>query len=140
MMHLISAFFMCKDMSKDLTSFALNGIAAFERTHMSLFNQTNREIERLNRINEAIDFLEPLVLERDNLRALDARTQVFLLDVLSKNRQTTVGNLLQLSKVLSNIREIVGIQDGLQAYTALPGRASVGDFPGLEHDDLDDDL
>lgn len=113
--------------------FHIEAVQSFESTFRCIFNQANEEVARLNRINTAMALLERRLLDPDVIEEMDTMQQIALMELLSKSQQSTVKNVLGFSNVLSKVRTIVGVFDGIQQYTALP-ESPDGEFPGLSYD------
>lgn len=112
-------------------SFHLSAVASFERTFRAIFKQANEEVSRLDRINNAMNLLEGQLLDPERIQEMDTMQQIALMELLSRNQQATIKNIMGFSGTLSKIRTVVGVYDGIQQYTALPG-SPTGDFPNEE--------
>lgn len=112
-------------------SFHLSAVASFERTFRAIFKQANEEVSRLDRINNAMNLLEGQLLDPDRIQDMDTMQQIALMELLSRNQQATIKNIMGFSGTLSKIRTVVGVFDGIQQYTSLPG-SPTGDFPTEE--------
>jgi len=112
-------------------SFHLSAVASFERTFRAIFKQANEEVSRLDRINTAMNLLEGQLLDPERIQDMDTMQQIALMELLSRNQQATIKNIMGFSGTLSKIRTVVGVYDGIQQYTSLPG-SPTGDFPTEE--------
>lgn len=127
------------------TDFHIQAIRSFENTFRCIFKQSNEEVARLERINTAMNLLEERLLDPASIEEMDTMQQIALMELLSKNQQATIKNVMGFSTTLSKVRTVVGIFDGIQQYTAIENSPD-GDFPELKQEDkplmgvlLDDD-
>jgi hypothetical protein len=106
-------------------------VRSFENTFRCIFKQANEEVARLERINSAMNLLEERLLDPETIEEMDTMQQIALMELLSKNQQAAIKNVMGFSGTLSKVRTVVGIYDGIQQFTALPDSPD-GDFPSLE--------
>lgn len=114
-------------------SFHVAAVDSFERTFRAIFKQADEEVDRLDRINSAMGILETQLLDPERIGDMDTMQQIALMELLSRSQQATIRNIMGFSGTLSKIRNVVGIYDGIQAYTALP-ESPTGEFPELDVD------
>ena len=112
-------------------SFAGKAVNAFENTYTKLFEQSQIEVNRLNRINGAMGALEETLLDPQRVREMEPMQQIALAQMLTNASTATIKNLLQFGNMFMNIRTIVGMLDGIQTSTTVIDQEA-GDFPGLE--------
>lgn len=112
--------------------FQLQAVRSFENTFRCIFKQANEEVARLERINTAMNLLEERLLDPATIEEMDTMQQIALMELLSKNQQAAIKNVMGFSGTLSKIRTVVGIYDGIQQFTAIENSPE-GDFPELEH-------
>ncbi len=113
--------------------FHIQAVRSFENTFRCIFKQANEEVARLERINSAMNLLEERLLDPATIEEMDTMQQIALMELLSKNQQASIKNIMGFSGTLSKVRTVVGIYDGIQQFTALPDSPD-GDFPSLEND------
>lgn len=113
--------------------FHVQAVRSFENTFRCIFKQANEEVARLERINSAMNLLEERLLDPATIEEMDTMQQIALMELLSKNQQASIKNIMGFSGTLSKVRTVVGIYDGIQQFTALPDSPD-GDFPSLEND------
>ena len=113
-------------------SFHLEAVNSFERTFRAIFKQANEEVDRLDRINTAMATLEETLLAPDAIAELDTMQQIALMELLTRSQQSTIRNLMGFSGTLGKVRNIVGMYDGIQGYTAAPDSPD-GEFPLMEN-------
>lgn len=114
-------------------AFHLEAVQSFERTFRCIFKQANEEVDRLERINSAMNLLEDRLLDPDTIIAMDTMQQIALMELLSKNQQAAIKNVMGFSGTLSKVKTVVGVFDGIQQYASLPGTPN-GEFPELDYD------
>lgn len=114
------------------SAFATTAMQSFQRTFLTLFQQADVEAARLARINRVIHRLEDSLLDPDNLDELGPQQQVLLLEALERSQRGSTTMLLSISKVMTDVRSIVGTVDSLQRVTDAAGAT-------LEYDADDDD-
>lgn len=119
-------------MTRELT-FSELAVSSFDKTFRAIFNQAHEEVDRLERINTAMNLVEQQLLMPDRIQQLDTLQQIALMELLSRTQQATIKNVMAFGGTLEKIRTIVSISDGIQQYTALP-HSPDGDFPLLEND------
>ena len=112
-------------------SFAGKAVNAFEQTYTKLFEQSQIEVERLDRINGAMGALEETLLNPERVANMEPMQQIALAQMLTTASAATIKNLLQFGNMFMNIRTIVGMLDGVQTSTSVVDQG-VGNFPGLE--------
>ena len=128
--------------------FADLAVKSFDGTFRAIFTQANEEVSRLARINSAMRILEDNLLDPDRIQNMDTMQQISLLELLSRNQQVAIRNVMGFSGTLSKVRNLVAIHDGIRAVTALDDEDE--DIPSvrgrlLEYDDdapsyiIDDD-
>jgi hypothetical protein len=115
-------------------AFHLEAVQSFERTFRCIFKQANEEVDRLERINSAMNLLENRLLDPETIEAMDTMQQIALMELLSKNQQAAIKNVMGFSGTLAKVKTVVGVFDGIQRYASLPGSPD-GEFPELEYDD-----
>lgn len=111
--------------------FSVEAVQAFERTYRCLFNQAHQEVERVDRINAAMSVLEENLLDTERIRDMTPMEQIALADLLNRSQQGSIKNLMSFGQMFMNIRTVVGLLDGIQKHTALPG-SPVGRFPTMD--------
>jgi len=126
-------------------AFADLAVRSFDRTYRAIFAQSNEEVDRLGRINSAMRILEDNLLAPERIRDMDTMQQIALLELLSRNQQTAIRNVMGFSGTLQKVRTLVSIHDGIKRVTALEEEDS-SMFPGqilddegllLEYDDVE---
>lgn len=115
-------------------AFHLEAVQSFERTFRCIFRQANEEVDRLERINSAMNLLENRLLDPETMEAMDTMQQIALMELLSKNQQAAIKNVMGFSGTLAKVKNVVGVFDGIQRYASLPDSPD-GDFPELDHDE-----
>ena len=118
----------------DKQSFHGLAVDSFERTFRAIFKQANEEVSRLDRLNGAMNLLEGQLLDPERIGEMDTMQQIALMELLTRSQQSAIKNIMGFSGTLAKIRTVVGIYDGIQAYTCLEGSPD-GEFPELENDD-----
>ncbi len=115
------------------TNFAIDAVSAFKRTYEALFEQAHTEVDRLNRVNAAMQVLEETLLDPARVREMDAAQQIMLAELLTRSSSTSVKNLVQFGQLFMNIRSVVGLLDGVQRFTTTAQAPALrgGGFPGL---------
>jgi len=111
-------------------SFAGKAVNAFENTYQSLFDQSQIEVGRLARINDAMGALEQTLLDPERIREMEPAQQIALAQMLTLASTATIKNLMQFGTMFMNIRTIVGMLDGIQKPTSLS--PDVGTFPSQQ--------
>lgn len=111
-------------------SFAGKAVDAFENTYQSLFDQSQTEVVRLARINDAMGALEQTLLDPERIRDMEPAQQIALAQMLTQASTATIKNLMQFGTMFMNIRTIVGMLDGIQRPTSLS--PDVGAFPSQQ--------
>lgn len=99
--------------------FADMAVKSFDNTFRAIFAQANEEVGRLTRINGAMRILEDNLLDPDRINQMDTMQQISLLELLSRNQQTAIRNVMGFSGTLSKVRGLVAIHDGIRAVTSL---------------------
>lgn len=112
-------------------AFHLEAVQSFERTFRCIFRQANEEVDRLERINSAMNLLESRLLDPETMEAMDTMQQIALMELLSKNQQAAIKNVMGFSGTLSKVKTVVGVFDGIQRYASLPNSPD-GEFPELD--------
>ncbi len=120
-------------MADQIVPFSQLAVASFDRTFRAIFNQSHEEVERLERINAAMNLVEQQLLDPERIQEMDTMQQIALMELLSRTQQATLKNVMSFGGTLEKVRTIVSISDGIQKYTALPSSPD-GDFPLLEHE------
>lgn len=115
-------------------AFHLEAVQSFERTFRCIFRQANEEVDRLERINSAMNLLEARLLDPETMEAMDTMQQIALMELLSKNQQAAIKNVMGFSGTLSKVKTVVGVFDGIQRYASLPDSPN-GDFPELDYEE-----
>lgn len=99
--------------------FADMAVKSFDSTFRAIFTQANEEVGRLSRINGAMRILEDNLLDPERINQMDTMQQISLLELLSRNQQTAIRNVMGFSGTLSKVRGLVAIHDGIRAVTNL---------------------
>lgn len=99
--------------------FADMAVKSFDGTFRAIFTQANEEVSRLSRINGAMRILEDNLLDPDRIQNMDTMQQISLLELLSRNQQTAIRNVMGFSGTLSKVRNLVAIHDGIRAVTTM---------------------
>ena len=110
-------------------SFAGKAVSAFETTYQSLFDQSQIEVQRIARINDAMGALEETLLDPERVRQMEPAQQIALAGMLTQASTASIKNLMQFGTMFMNIRTIVGMLDGIQRPTSLS--QDVGEFPSI---------
>lgn len=112
-------------------TFAGKAVDAFEQTYTKLFEQSQAEVQRLDRINAAMGALEETLLDPDRVAEMEPMQQIALAQMLTTASTATIKNLMQFGNLFMNIRTIVGMLDGVQTSASAHDQGP-GGFPGLE--------
>lgn len=99
--------------------FASKAVRSFDRTYRAIFTQAEEEVDRLQRLNGAMNQLENLLLNPDRIETMDVSQQVMLLDLLSRNRQIAIRNVMGFSTTLGQVRNLVALHDGIRKGSSL---------------------
>lgn len=99
--------------------FADLAVRSFDTTFRAIFNQANEEVGRLTRINAAMRILEDNLLDPERIQEMETMQQIALLELLSRNQQTAIRNVMGFSGTLSKVRGLVAVHDGIRQVTDL---------------------
>jgi len=99
--------------------FAQMAVTSFDNTFRAIFNQANEEVSRLSRINAAMLILENNLLDPERISQMDTMQQIALLELISRNQQTAIRNVLGFSGTLTKVRSLVAIHDGIKTTTKM---------------------
>lgn len=115
-------------------SFHELAVDSFDATYRAIFEQSHREVARLHRINEAMDFVEHQLLDPERLQEMDTMQYIALMELLGRSQQSIIKNVMSFGGMLEKVKTVVGIHDGIQGYTSLPS-SPTDDFPLLSYDE-----
>lgn len=122
-------------------NFASLAVQSYDRTFRAVFHQAGEEIDRLQRINGAMRVLEDRLLDPAVIQNMEVNQQVTLLEILTRNQQTAIRNVMGFGTMFRNIRSLVSTHDGLldAAGQSLQGEQDDLEVTGrlLEHDEDD---
>lgn len=113
------------------SKFSMTAIRSFEETYNALFEQSTIEVERLGKVNRAMAILEETLLDPERLQELEVAQQVALVQMLSRTSNDTIKNLMGFGQMFLNIRNVVGLLDGIQKHTGLSSVPPAA-FPGYD--------
>lgn len=109
--------------------FADLAVRSYDSTFRAIFNQAHEEIDRLGRINVAMRLLEDNLLNPDRIQDMDTMQQIALLELLSRNQQTSIRNVSGFGTMLTKVRNLVSIHDGIKRVTQLESEEDDGESP-----------
>jgi len=123
-------------------NFATLAVQSYDRTFRAVFHQAGEEVDRLQRINGAMRILEDHLLNPDVIQNMDTNQQVTLLEILTRNQQTAIRNVMGFGTMLRHVRALVSTHDGLLDAAGQSVHSDQEDLQVagrlLEHDDGDD--
>jgi hypothetical protein len=118
--------------------FANQAVSAFERTYSALFEQAHIEVNRLERVNNAMGMVEDALLDPERIAEMEPSQQIALAELLSRTSNVTIRNLVQFGNLFMNIRSVVGLLDGVQQFTGSSLPEDLESIPQLENSHVDD--
>ena len=120
-------------MARAPSDFSRSAVSAFERTYSALFEQAHTEVDRLARVNIAMSTLEEALLDPERIANMEPAQQIALAELLLRTSNGTISNLTKFGQLFMNIRNVVGLLDGVQRFTGSPSEPALENrtFPGL---------